>query len=122
MIVLVCGGREYNNRKKVYEILDNVLLDNINADLLLIHGACHKGGADILAEDWAKSRQVDYVGIPAKWKKYGKSAGYRRNESMLHRWKPSLIIAFPGGSGTKNMVEISRPLKEDGCLEIIEIK
>ena len=31
-----------------------------------------------------------------------------RNRRMLIEGKPDLVLAFPGGKGTANMVEISR--------------
>ena len=115
MRVLVCGGRDYKDREKVYQILDDMCetykVQIESYGLCIIHGACHSGGADILAEDWAKSRQVAYVGNPAEWKKYGKAAGFRRNQSMLHRWRPELVIAFPGGNGTKNMMKLAKEVE-----------
>jgi hypothetical protein len=40
----------------------------------------------------------------AEWEKYGRLAGPKRNARMLE-WKPNLVIAFPGGAGTSNMVK-----------------
>jgi ABC-type Fe3+-hydroxamate transport system substrate-binding protein len=39
--------------------------------------------------------------------KYGPSAGPIRNGRMLE-YKPDLVIAFPGGRGTANMVKQAR--------------
>lgn len=104
MKVLVCGGREYLDRDNVFQTLDHY------PDItLLIHGAA--SGADTLAEMWAKSRQVNYVGIPAKWKKLGRKAGPLRNREMLAMFAsrpPDIIIAFPGGPGTADMMKIGR--------------
>lgn len=36
--------------------------------------------------------------------KYGKSAGPIRNQTMLDDGKPDLVLAFPGGRGTADMV------------------
>ncbi len=36
--------------------------------------------------------------------KYGKSAGSIRNQQMIDEGKPDLVVAFPGGFGTKDMV------------------
>ncbi len=69
---------------------------------LLIHGAAK--GADTLAENWARSRQVNYHGVPAKWDQHGNSAGPIRNEEML-ALGPEGCVAFPGGTGTADMVE-----------------
>jgi acyl-CoA synthetase (NDP forming) len=54
--------------------------------------------------------------FPANWKKHGKSAGPIRNQLMLDVGKPDLVIAFPGGSGTADMIRRARkagvPVKE----------
>ena len=101
--VICCGGRDYNEPDRIYKFLDRV--HSCRPIKVLIHGACKYGGADKHAEDWARSREVDYVGIPAKWKKIGhKGAGPRRNKKMLLT-EPHLVIAFPGGSGTANMIK-----------------
>ena len=105
--VLVCGGRDY--RGDVSHALDALPVD------LIIHGAAP--GADRLAEDWARRREIPYVGVPAKWKEHGKSAGPMRNARMLKDWSPSLVVAFPGGRGTSNMV---RQAKVAG-IKVIEI-
>ena len=41
----------------------------------------------------------------ADWKKYGKSAGCRRNALMLRDGCPDFVVAFPGGRGTADMVK-----------------
>lgn len=39
---------------------------------------------------------------------YGKRAGMMRNLNMLDVGQPDLTVAFPGGSGTEDMVARSR--------------
>ena len=41
----------------------------------------------------------------ADWTKYNKAAGPIRNKLMLEAGKPDLVIAFPGGNGTINMIK-----------------
>jgi hypothetical protein len=38
------------------------------------------------------------------WEKYGKPARPIRNQKMIDDHKPNLVIAFPGGRGTADMV------------------
>lgn len=103
MIVLVCGGRDFIDRDLVYTTLDKVL-SKYPDGLMIVHGAAK--GADTLAEDWCKSREVMYVGVPARWKRFGKVAGMRRNRIMRDVWEPKACIAFPGGVGTRGMVKL----------------
>ena len=100
MRVLVCGGRNYRDRDRVFQVLDSI------EPSVVIHGGAR--GADQLAGAWAKERQVSCKTYPAQWDRYGKSAGFRRNEQMLNEGNPDLIIAFPGGNGTAHMMRIAR--------------
>jgi hypothetical protein len=75
-------------------------------NLLIIHGAAM--GADRWADVWAARVNVPVKRFRANWDRYGKSAGPRRNQKMLDEGKPDLVIAFPGGSGTADMVDRAR--------------
>lgn len=105
MIVLVCGGRDFSDRNLVFSTLDKVLAKYPDG-LMIVHGAAK--GADLLAEEWCKSREVMYVGVPARWKKYGKPAGPHRNKIMRDLWEPKACIAFPGGDGTRGMIGLMK--------------
>jgi hypothetical protein len=113
--VLVCGGREYDNMPKVCEVLD-IVHAKYGDRLVIVTGAQRKWmssvkrfvGADYLAEEWARSRQVDYMGFPAKWNRDGKRAGMHRNRHMFVSSAPQAVIAFPGGVGTAGMCDIAR--------------
>ena len=102
---LVCGGREFNDAKLLYEALDQMTLDYI------IYGAA--SGADSLAGRYAKSRNIPCKAYPANWRPKGpqgpvnRGAGFQRNQQMLDQGQPDLVIAFPGGNGTRNMVKIA---------------
>jgi hypothetical protein len=97
---LVCGGRFYSDRAYLFALLDSLGPDKV------VHGAAP--GADLLAEQWAKSRQVPYAGYPARWNALGKAAGHQRNLQMPERELIDIVVAFPGGSGTADMVKIAR--------------
>src|SRR5690606_25211324 len=69
---------------------------------VLIHGAAR--GADSIAGQWAASRGVEALSFPANWTRDGKAAGPIRNQRMLDEGQPDVVIAFPGGGGTADMV------------------
>lgn len=113
MRVLVCGGRDYDDTFKVWSVLDELKKDN---DIIeIIEGGAF--GADRLAGNWAYSRQQPVHEYPANWEVYGKPAGMIRNRAML-ALNPDLVIAFPGGKGTANMVKIAR----EANIEVKEIQ
>lgn len=113
--VLVYGGRAFNNRRAVFDTLDR--LHQLRPIGLLIHGACHNRrdpvtratiwSADLLAEEWAKYREIPYCGWPARWKTgtRRRGEGMVRNQLMLVKTKPTRGVEFPGHEGTRDMRE-----------------
>jgi hypothetical protein len=105
--VLVCGGRDYKDRDKVFEVLDRLHIGmRIDA---IVHGAAR--GADHLAGAWAFTRRVAQKRFPADWVAHGKAAGPIRNRTMLWATKPDLVVAFPGGRGTLHMIDVAKRAK-----------
>jgi hypothetical protein len=102
MTVLVCGGRDYTDRERIYKLL------TFNREKIgvIVHGGA--AGADTLAGDWAAANSVACMRVPAEWGKFGKKAGFIRNEKMLSLAKPDLVVAFPGGVGTAMMVRLAK--------------
>lgn len=122
MRVLVCGGRDYEERDRVYEEL-NKLCGDITEEtplgtipLHIIHGGC-RTGADSFADDYAMVTWCGLTIYEAEWDKYGRAAGPLRNKRMLEEGRPDLVLAFPGGRGTADMV---RRAKSAG-VRVIEI-
>jgi hypothetical protein len=111
--VLVCGGRDFNNVAFIWSRLD--ALHEQKGFTHLIHGGAR--GADTIAGDWAKTKPIERYVCRADWDKYGKAAGPYRNARMLE-WLPDLVVAFPGGRGTADMI---RQAKSAG-VEVVEIK
>jgi hypothetical protein len=100
MRVLVCGGRSFDD----LPLLDRTL-DELHAErpiTAVIHGAA--AGADTMAHFWAGAAAVPIDVYVAQWKKHGRAAGPIRNQRMLDEGKPDLVVAFPGGGGTADMI------------------
>lgn len=98
--VLVCGGRDYDDEARLFSTLD--VAHAANPIILLIHGGA--SGADDLAGKWARHVGVPWKAYAAYWKTEGKAAGPKRNQRMLDESDPHLVIAFPGGAGTADMI------------------
>lgn len=98
MRLCICGGRNYLNRVKVYEVLDYAYH---RKPFTLISGGAT--GADMLGIQWAKARGAHCEVYPAKWKTHGRAAGPIRNLEMI-KSGIDVLIAFPGGTGTEHMV------------------
>lgn len=104
MKILVCGGRDWANRR----VIKKRLLE-LPCNTIIIEGGCK--GADLMAREIALEIGLEVVEFPAAWKKYGKSAGIKRNIKMLDT-KPHLVLAFHDNirksKGTKHTVGEAR--------------
>lgn len=98
--VLVCGGRKFAERELAFAVLTQLHRDEPIE--CIIHG--DQTGADTIAKEWALERGIPHRPFPAEWRRYGNAAGPIRNRQMITRGKPDLVIAFPGGEGTADMV------------------
>lgn len=99
MRALVCGGRDYRDKAQAFSYLDQLHAKYKFTEI--IAGAA--AGADTFACMWAESRGVAWREFPANWDHHGDQAGRIRNIRMLNE-HPDLVIAFPGGSGTRHMI------------------
>lgn len=129
MRVLVCGGRGYGEIPKsipkftwartdagrVAEYERSVLWSTLNA-LIPCPTAIIEGGAtgaDRHAREWAEHFGLKPETYKADWYPSGfgrldRSAGPIRNQRMLDEGRPDLVLAFPGGTGTADMVRRAR--------------
>jgi hypothetical protein len=125
--VIVCGGRGFGIDKAEHQYIQTCLtalfvgFANQTDDpqtwvppdnLKIITGGAE--GVDSAAIDWAVVNWVNFEEVKADWKKYGKAAGPIRNQQMLDM-SPKLVVAFPGGAGTADMIQRA---KKKGTLVI----
>ncbi len=106
MRILVCGSHKAVDRyyrDQVFKFLD--AMHKVTPIEHVVTGGAE--GIDTHAADWAKERGIERVIVKADWDRYGKSAGPIRNARMI-RWRPHMVLAFPGSTGTQNMVEQAR--------------
>lgn len=116
-------------RRKLRSVMNELLMEF--GAFQLIHGGA--GGTDALAGGWATDTpgmplpkvymaewsdlsHPDAVikvakGGPNKGRQYDANAGPRRNAKMLAEGRPDLVVAFPGGRGTADMVGKARESK-----------
>lgn len=112
MRFLVCGGRDYRDSMRLEAILANRVK---RSDLVITGGA---GGADGMATGWALRSGIATCIFPAPWDAHEYEGGPRRNQWMIDHGKPDLVIAFPGGAGTADMVRRAR----EAGIEVVEVE
>lgn len=108
--VIVCGGRDYDDRWRMRIGLDRLRAKHPDLHLVVGYDPSNLDfqGADQLAYEWAKEEGVPVQCFPAEWGAYGRRgrgdpAGPIRNQRMLDEGKPHAVVALPGGRGTRDM-------------------
>ena len=78
--------------------------------LIFLSGGCK--GADLLGERYANENGFCIERYPANWKKYGKSAGPKRNLQMVQAC--DYVICFWDGNsrGTASMISYAKKFKK----------
>lgn len=124
MKLIVCGGRDYEDKMTVWSTLDRIA--GCEGDtpiptipITIVHGDCGRVevrdgkkvvvGADWLAREWAVCNWCNDVPYPANWTLHGRAAGPIRNQQMIDENRDAdMLIAFPGGRGTADCLRRAR--------------
>lgn len=85
--VLVCGSRNWKDVETLYKILSALPKGST-----IIEGEAP--GADTLARIWGRQLGFTVEAYPAEWQRFGRRAGILRNQKMLRKGRPELVIAF----------------------------
>ena len=104
--VIIAGSRNFSNYKLLKDVCNETLKEKKKEyNIVIVSGGAR--GADKAGEMYANEEKLDLEIFPADWKKYGKSAGFRRNEQMAE-FADALIAFWDGKSnGTKHMIDIA---------------
>lgn len=135
--VLITGSRDWDDYKKMEKrmkelstYLSTIFIDtdDMKHTFTLIHGDCR--GADKLGASIAKKvLGWETIACPPEWQivKNGKtitdrSAGFKRNQSMLTGHKPYAVIAFirNNSRGTLHTINLSKNTKSVNVLHIVK--
>lgn len=112
MKLAIVGGRDFNN----YTLMESILWDllhvrrgDIPKDIIVSGGA---KGADSLAKKYASEEELEYIEFPAEWNKYGKSAGFIRNQTIVDNC--DMVLAFWDGEsrGTADTIAKAKKTKK----------
>lgn len=106
MKIIIAGSRSFDNYSVLEEYCDQVIDSLKEVGIIIVSGTAK--GADKLGERYAKNKGFKIAPFPADWDKFGKSAGYKRNEQMA--LYSDVLIAFWDGSskGTKHMIDLAK--------------
>jgi len=101
MKLLIAGSREFND----YSLLKSSIKTKPST---IISGGTR--GTDKLGEQYADEFGLYLDIYPAYWDKFGKKAGYIRNEIMGRACDVGIIFWDGKSKGTKNMIDILEKL------------
>ena len=112
MKLAIVGGRDFND----YTLLE-VWVDSITSmqfdredNIVIVSGEAK--GADSLAFRFAEEHRIEMRVYPAEWDKYGKSAGFIRNQTIVDNC--DMVLAFWDGEsrGTADTIEKAKRAKK----------
>lgn len=107
MKVIIAGSRSFNDYSFLCLKCDKAL--SSQTEIEIVSGTAN--GADKLGEKYAEEKKYPIKRFPADWDKYGKSAGYKRNEEMA-KYADALICFFDGKSkGSQSMINLATKYK-----------
>ena len=113
IVVIVTGGRGF----AYPEFVESTLMRIHRAKGIRLVAAGGAYGADMAAEKWARKMGISCCVHHAKWNVHGKSAGPIRNREMAEHHPGALVVAYPGGAGTRNMKTWAKRMG----LEVLEL-
>lgn len=117
MKLLVCGSRNIDSFDYVYGILDDIILQEYEGLITeIIVGDAR--GVDRISAIWARKHFIRVRPVPAKWKKYGKKAGYLRNKEMVDICDGGIAIWDGYSPGTKITIDLLK--KADKLIRVFE--
>ena len=121
--VIIAGVRNLNNVNVVFNSANKLLKSKFeqNVPVEIVSGCAR--GTDTIGEIYAEKLGLSVKKFPAQWDKYGRRAGYLRNEEMAI-YADALIAFWDGQSkGTKHMIDLAKkhniPVKVINCSKFV---
>ena len=101
MRVIIAGSRSWTD----WDIMKSSL-DRMKEKITEVVSGTARG-ADEMGEWWAQENNIPIKRFPADWSRYGKAAGFIRNEEMAKY--ADALVAFRVGhtKGTSNMIKLA---------------
>jgi len=114
--LIIAGSRTWNGSMR-YQIMREAVFKFLdwhnphNKPVVIVSGNAH--GADKMGETIAEEQHWPIKRMPADWDRYGKAAGYKRNEEMAAIADACLIFWDGDSKGSKHMYDIAMQRKLD---------
>jgi hypothetical protein len=119
MKLIIAGSRNITNISVVKTALAKFKI-NLQEVSEIVSGMAN--GVDKLGERIAEENNIPVKQFPADWRKYDKSAGYKRNIEMAEYGDMLLVIWDGNSKGSKAMFDLMRRVKKPAYLYIVKLK
>lgn len=106
----VVGSRSFNNYDALKNVIDGICEDFDYEITAIVSGGAR--GADALGEKYADEYVIDKEIYPADWNRFGKRAGYLRNEDIIKACDVCVCFWDGESHGTKHDIELCRFYKK----------
>ena len=104
MKLITAGSRDFTDYEKFKEEVSKIIGEN--TDVTIVSGMAR--GADAMGVKYSNDNNLALKKFPADWDRYGKSAGYKRNEEMA-AYADTCICFWDGKSkGTGHMIDLAK--------------
>ena len=104
MKLIIAGSRSFDDYELLTEQLDEICAKYDITEI--VSGTAR--GADTMGEIYAIAHDIPVKRFPADWNRYGKSAGYRRNEQMAQYADACICFSVDNSKGTEHMINLSK--------------
>lgn len=104
MKIITAGSRDFNDYELFKKEVSKIIYES--PDTVIVSGLAR--GADAMGVKYASDNNLEIKKFPADWDRYGKSAGYKRNEEMA-AFADTCICFWDGKSkGTNHMINLAK--------------
>lgn len=106
--LLVCGSRTITDKEWVFSQIEQYWYWNLACYKYPVMIEGEAKGVDSIAKEYAIVSEWEIESYAADWKKYGKSAGFIRNEIMVKACDECLILWDGTSKGTANDIDLCK--------------
>jgi hypothetical protein len=111
MRVAVCGGKDFLAQNLISAVLNNLHREEYISEVLV--GKCR--GVDELVASWAIRTGIPVTYYESDWLSFGAEADDVRNQALVAE-QPYVIVLFPGGKRTANLLQKAVDVKHQRIL------
>lgn len=115
--MIIAGSRSFVNYHLFVSFMEMYMPKDLSKLEIVSGGAI---GTDIMGELYAKANNIPCKVFPADWDKFGKRAGYVRNEEMAKYAKACMCFWDGESKGTKHMIDLAKQYKLN--LKVVMVK